>query len=170
MVRDSRLPEEPTPKPLSAAAASDGSQPSIAVQAARGVDAASLVSAEEASSALGEAVKPAQPFALPYGAAVQMQGCHYAVASGGDAAVSVVSASGAIVKVLDRLYERPGAESMDVAGGRAYLHHDTVAVVCGDAVVLIRVHRGRADVTPALKQLASRASQRLSGSSVTAPS
>lgn len=131
------------------------------------VDPAMVVTAEDAGAALGEPVGPAKPLIeqpLPVG---RMRGCRYAAASGERASVSVFTAAGETVKLLTRMHRRFG-EAVPGDGDQAWLRGDTIAVVCGEVMVSIRLQgRHVPDRPAALKRLAAAAAERLAAATET---
>lgn len=127
-----------------------------------------MVTAEDASLALGTPVAPARPLfeqPLPVG---RMRGCEYRAASG-SGSVSVFTAAGDLVKLLVRVNRRFG-DSVPGIGDQAFIRGDTVAVVRGDTAVVIRLQGGQVgDRTAALRRLAAAAVGRLAAASTQAP-
>jgi hypothetical protein len=125
------------------------------------VDPAKVVTAEAASSALGEPVGPARQLfeqPLPVG---RMRGCQYVATGDRHASVSVFTAGGEVMKLLMRVNERMG-DAVPGVGDRAYLRADSLALLRGEVVVSIRLQSRRVpDRSAALRQLAVAADRRL---------
>ena len=152
---------EPVPEPAEAAVVGLPADPGVEV------DPATVVTATDAGTALGEPVGPAEPLIeqpLPVG---RMRGCRYAAASGERASVSVFTAAGGPVKLLARLHHRFG-EAVPGIGDQTWLRGDTIAVVRGDMMVSIRLQgRHVPDRPTALRRLAAAAAERLGAATET---
>ena len=127
------------------------------------VDPSTLVTADEASRALGEPVGPATTVLGGRSDAVMgMRGCQYVAASGSGSSVAVFTASGGVVRVVMQAARRLGDPQPGIGDG-AYLRQDSIVASCGEVAVTIRL-QGRAAGSgkpDALRHLATAAVSRL---------